>query len=96
MRIVYVSYLHPAVAPGGAQQVAFELFEASLREGHDAYFIAALEQDHQETYGKPGAPIVPMQGEHRQYFYFPQNYDYFISLPVTGAPFSSFANSLIV
>jgi glycosyltransferase involved in cell wall biosynthesis len=76
MRIVYVSYLHPAVAPGGAQQVAYELFQASLRKGHDAYFIAALEQYHDAVYGKPGAPIVPVQGAEREYFYFPQNYDF--------------------
>jgi len=76
MKIVYVSYLHPAVAPGGAQQVAFEMFQASLKQGHDAYFIAALEANHDETYGKPGAPIVPVQGEERQYFYFPQYYDF--------------------
>jgi glycosyltransferase involved in cell wall biosynthesis len=76
MKIVYVSYLHPHVAPGGAQQVAFEMFQASLKQGHDAYLIAALEDNHDQTYGKPGAPIVPMQGEERQYFYFPQAYDY--------------------
>jgi glycosyltransferase involved in cell wall biosynthesis len=76
MKIVYVSYLHPSVAPGGAQQVAYEMFQASLKEGHDAYFIAALEANHDQTYGKPGAPIVPMQGEERQYFYFPQHYDF--------------------
>jgi glycosyltransferase involved in cell wall biosynthesis len=76
MRIVYVSYLHPAVAPGGAQQVAYELFQASLRKGHDAYFIAALEQNHEAVYGKPGAPIVPVPGAEREYFYFPQNYDF--------------------
>ena len=62
MRIVFVSYMHPTVAPGGAQQVAYELFQASLRKGHDAFFIAALEQDHDAVYGKPGAPIVPVQG----------------------------------
>ncbi len=76
MKIVYMSYLHPAVAPGGAQQVAFEMFQASLKQGHDAYFIAALEANHAETHGKPGAPIVPMQGEERQYFYFPHYYDF--------------------
>jgi glycosyltransferase involved in cell wall biosynthesis len=76
MKIVYVSYLHPHVAPGGAQQVAFEMFQASLKQGHDAYFIAALEANHDQVYGKPGAPIVPVQGEERQYFYFPQHYDF--------------------
>jgi glycosyltransferase involved in cell wall biosynthesis len=76
MKIVYVSYLHPHVAPGGAQQVAFEMFQASLKQGHDAHLIAALEVNHDQTYGKPGAPIVPVQGEERQYFYFPQHYDF--------------------
>ena len=76
MRIVYVSYMHPAVAPGGAQQVAYELFQASLAEGHEAFLISALEAIHEAEYGKPGAPIVPLQGEERQYFYFPQFYDF--------------------
>jgi glycosyltransferase involved in cell wall biosynthesis len=76
MRIVYVSYMHPAVAPGGAQQVAYEMFQASLRAGHDAYLVAALEEHHQAVYGKPGAPIVPMPGVERQYLYFPQHYEY--------------------
>ena len=76
MKVIYVSYLHPSVAPGGAQQVAFEMFQASLKQGHDAYFIAALEANHDQIYGKPGAPIVPVQGEERQYFYFPQYYDF--------------------
>jgi glycosyltransferase involved in cell wall biosynthesis len=73
--------MHPAVAPGGAQQVAYEMFEASRRAGHDAYLIAALEENHQAVYGKPGAPIVPMPGEDKQCFYFPQNYD-FLNLSV--------------
>ena len=76
MRIVYVSYMHPEVAPGGAQQVAYELFRASLAEGHDAFLISALEANHEAEYGKPGAPIVPMHGEERQYFFFPQHYDF--------------------
>ncbi|HTP90471.1 MAG TPA: glycosyltransferase [Xanthobacteraceae bacterium] len=76
MRIVFISYLHPAVAPGGEQQLAYELFQAALRQGHDAYLIAALEAEHEAVYGKPGAPIVPMPGEERQYFYFPQRYDF--------------------
>ena len=76
MRILYISYLHPSVTPGGAQQVAFELYQASLRRNHEAFFIAALEPHHEQAYGKPGAPIVPVQGETRQYFYFPQRYDF--------------------
>jgi len=94
MRIVYVSYLHPAVAPGGAQQVAYELFQASLQKGHDAYFIAALEQHHDAVYGKPGAPIVPVQGADHEYFYFPQNYD-FLHLSVGDWRSTNFFRELI-
>jgi glycosyltransferase involved in cell wall biosynthesis len=76
MRILYVSYNHPVVTPGGEQQIAYELFRASLAQGHDAYLIAALEAEQEKTYGKPGAPIVPVHGEARQYFYFPQFFDF--------------------
>ena len=76
MRILYVSYMHPAVAPGGAQQVAYEMFQASLAKGHDAYLVCALEVENEGAYGKPGAPIVPLHGEARQFFYFPQFYDF--------------------
>ena len=76
MRILFVSYMHPAVAPGGAQQVAYELFRASLAQGHEAFLIGALEAGHEAEHGKPGAPIVPLHGEARQYLYFPQFYDF--------------------
>lgn len=94
MRIVYISYLHPAVTPGGAQQLAFELFEASVRQGHEAFFIAALEPHHEQAYGKPGAPIVPVQGEERQYFYFPQYYD-FLHLSIGDLRACQFLSELI-
>ena len=76
MRILYVSYMHPSVTPGGAQQVAYEMLVAARERGHEAFLIAALEVDHEREYGKPGAPIVPMPGGEGQYFFFPQYYDY--------------------
>ncbi len=76
MRVLYVSYMHPAVAAGGAQQVAYELFRASLARGHEAFMISALEAGHEAEHGKPGAPVVPLHGEARQYLYFPQSYDF--------------------
>lgn len=75
MRIVYVSYLHPAIVPGGVQQLAYDLFEASERQGHLAYFIAAPEENHRAAYGKTNTPIVPVAGAERQCLYFPQGYD---------------------
>lgn len=76
MRIVFVSYMHPHVAPGGAQQIAYELYQAALARGHEAYLIAALEIEHEAEYGKPGAPIVPAPGLPGQYFFFPQYYEF--------------------
>ena len=76
MRIVFISYLHPDIAPGGEQQVAFELFEAASEQGHQAFLIAALEHSYEERFGKPGAPIVPFPGKPRQYLFFPQFYDH--------------------
>ncbi len=75
MRIVYVSYMHPAIATGGVQQLAYELFESSERQGHQAYFIAAPEENHRAVYGKSNTPIVPVAGAERQCLYFPQGYD---------------------
>ena len=76
MRVLVVSYMHPTVAPGGAQQVAYETFQAARERGHEAFLLAALETDHEAEYGKPGAPIVPAPGLEREYFYFPQHYDF--------------------
>ena len=76
MRILFVSYMHPSVTPGGAQQVAEEMRRAAIKRGHEVFMISALEVDQEGVYGKPGAPIVPMPGETNQYFYFPQHYNF--------------------
>jgi glycosyltransferase involved in cell wall biosynthesis len=76
MRILFVSYMHPSVAPGGAQQVAYEMFQAARERGHEAFLIAALEPPQEGAFGKPGAPIVPMPGAPGEYFFFPQHYNF--------------------
>ena len=76
MRIVFVAYEHPLITPGGAQQVAFELFQAALSAGHDASFIAALEDHHAERYARAGAGIVAIPGFAGQFLYSPAGYDY--------------------
>jgi glycosyltransferase involved in cell wall biosynthesis len=76
MRIIFVSYLHPEIAPGGEQQIAYEMFQEALAQGHDAYLIAALEAHHEGQYGKLAAPIVPFPGRRREYFFFAKDYDH--------------------
>ena len=45
MRLLTLGYNHPAVAPGGAQQMAQEMLAAALRRGCDARLISALEDE---------------------------------------------------
>jgi hypothetical protein len=46
MRIVYASYLRPALAPGGDQEVAYALCEVSARH------VAAPEENQRRAYSK--------------------------------------------
>jgi glycosyltransferase involved in cell wall biosynthesis len=75
MRILIVSFLHPAVAAGGSQQVAYEMFRAALESGHDTWLLSGVPTSHLESFAKPGAAIVPLAGTERQYLYFPEAFD---------------------
>jgi glycosyl transferase family 4 len=77
MRILLVSFLNPAIVPGGEQQVAYEMFQAARDCGHDVWLLSGMpEWPHYERFGKPYAPIVPMEGAEGEYLYFPKFYDY--------------------
>ena len=75
MRILIVSFLHPAIAAGGSQQVAHEMFMAASKSGHDTWLLSGVPLSHLDGFGKPGAPIVPLPGSERQYLYFPTAFD---------------------
>ncbi len=53
MRIVYVSYSHPAVAPGGDQEVACELCDNALR-GHLNARACCVDDASGEATSQPG------------------------------------------
>ncbi|MCJ2133987.1 glycosyltransferase [Methylobacterium sp. J-026] len=74
MKILYVSFLHPAVAPGGAQQIAYEMFEAATEAKFEASFLAAIDPNNPLKLSKPGAVITGFEGRPHEYLFFPQNY----------------------
>jgi glycosyltransferase involved in cell wall biosynthesis len=76
MRILLISFLNPAIVPGGEQQVAYEMFQAAQKRGHQVWLLSGMpEWGHYERFGKSNAPIVPMEGAKGQYLYFPKFYD---------------------
>jgi glycosyltransferase involved in cell wall biosynthesis len=77
MRILLISLLNPAIVPGGEQQVAYEMFRAARERGHEAWLLSAMpEWPQYRRFGKPSAPIAPMEGAEREYLYFPKFYDH--------------------
>ena len=77
MRILLISFLNPAIVPGGEQQVAYEMFRAARERGHEAWLLSAMpEWPQYRRFGKPSAPIAPMEGAEREYLYFPKFYDH--------------------
>jgi hypothetical protein len=77
MRILLINFLNPAIVSGGEQQVSYEMFRAARERGHEAWLLSGMpEWPHYGRFGKPSAPIVPMEGAEREYLYFPKFYDH--------------------
>ena len=78
MRILLLSFLNPAIVPGGEQQIAYEMFRAAWECGHDVWLLSGMGPGPQfaERFGRPGAPITPLADAERQYLYFPKFYDW--------------------
>ena len=83
-RILLLSLFHPELVRGGAQQIAYELFEA-LRQGGDAdvTFLAAIDRQFTALY-KSGARITGFDGRPGEYVLLTRDYDYIWHK--TGAP----------
>lgn len=76
LRLLFISFNHPAVIPGGAQQIAYEMFRAALAAGHDAYLLCGLDAEYELKYGALDSPIAPLFGEARQFLFFPRDYEF--------------------
>lgn len=76
MKILLVSLYHPEIVRGGAQQIAYELFEG-LREtpGVEPTLLAAVDPSH-AAYYKAGACITGFDGRPGEFLFLSRGYDY--------------------
>lgn len=76
MRILVVSYLTPRIVPGGAQQIAHEEYLTATRSGHDACFIAAMDDHHARAHKSSRLALSQLPNTRNHYLFFPNRYDF--------------------
>jgi glycosyltransferase involved in cell wall biosynthesis len=76
MKVLILSIFHPELVRGGAQQIAYELFQGlNAREDTEAVFLAAIDQSH-PAYYKAGACITGFDGRDGEFLFLSRTYDY--------------------
>ncbi len=76
LKVLLVSLFHPEIVRGGAQQIAYELFDGLRREtGVDATLLAAVDPT-QGAYYKAGACITGFDGRPGEFLFLSRGYDY--------------------
>ena len=75
-KILLISLFHPELVRGGAQQVAYELFEGLKERGHtDAVLLASIDASYPALY-KSGARITGFDGRPDEYLLLSRDYDH--------------------
>jgi glycosyltransferase involved in cell wall biosynthesis len=75
MKVLIVSVFHPELTRGGAQQVAYELFEGLQQTpGVEPVFLAAVDPSMSAFY-KSGARITGFDGRPNEFLFLTQGYD---------------------
>jgi glycosyltransferase involved in cell wall biosynthesis len=76
MRVLLVGLYHPELVRGGAQQVAYELFEGLKQQpGVEPFWLASIDQTSPALY-KSGACITGFDGRKGEFLFLSQAYDY--------------------
>lgn len=76
LKVLLVSIFHPEIVRGGAQQIAYELFDGLRREqGVEATLLAAVDPSH-AAYYKAGACITGFDGRPGEFLFLSRGYDY--------------------
>jgi glycosyltransferase involved in cell wall biosynthesis len=76
MKVLIVSLYHPELVRGGAQQIAFELFEGLKQvPGVEPVLLASVDQTTPALY-KSGARITGFDGRPGEFLFLTQEYDY--------------------
>jgi glycosyltransferase involved in cell wall biosynthesis len=75
MRVLLMSRYHPELIRGGAQQIAYELFqELRTRKGFDVTLLAAIDSTTPSLY-KSGARITGFDGRPGEFLFLSRDYD---------------------
>jgi glycosyltransferase involved in cell wall biosynthesis len=76
MKVLLLSLFHPEIVRGGAQQVAYELFEGlKAQPGVEPVLLAAIDPSH-AVYYKAGACITGFDGRPGEFLFLSRGYDY--------------------
>ena len=76
MKVLLLSLFHPELVRGGAQQVAYELFEGlKEREGIEPVLLCAIDPTFSAFY-KSGARITGFDGRPNEFLFLSRDYDY--------------------
>jgi glycosyltransferase involved in cell wall biosynthesis len=83
-KILLISLFHPELIRGGAQQIAYELFEGLRdRDEYDCVFLASIDNKYPALY-KSGARITGFDGRPNEYVFLSRDYDHWWHK--TGSP----------
>ena len=84
-KILLISLFHPELIRGGAQQIAYELFEGLRdRDAFDCVFLASIDNTKYTALYKAGARITGFDGRPNEYVFLSRDYDH--TWHKTGAP----------
>ena len=76
MKVLLISLYHPEIVRGGAQLVAYELFDGLKQApGVEPFLLAAVDPSH-TAYYKSGACITGFDGRPGEFLFLSRNYDY--------------------
>jgi glycosyltransferase involved in cell wall biosynthesis len=75
-KILLISLFHPELVRGGAQQIAYELFEGlQARDDVEPVFLASIDSKFPALY-KSGAKITGFDGRLNEFLFLSHDYDY--------------------
>jgi glycosyltransferase involved in cell wall biosynthesis len=76
LRVLLISLFHPELVRGGAQQVAYELFqELRTRDDLECFLLASVDETHPSLF-KSGARITGFDGRRDEYLFLSREYDH--------------------
>ena len=76
LRVLLISLFHPELVRGGAQQVAYELFqELRQRADIETFLLASLDETYPSLF-KSGARITGFDGRPDEFLFLSREYDY--------------------